>query len=286
MQGIKAETSPKLIYEDKSFILMDKPHGLATVPLKKQADERDSNKTLLWHAASIAPQVMDVHGKNPWEGGAIHRLDTATSGMVMFAKDQSFYDYMQRAQQNDLFEKYYTAQTVENDALKGIDINGKGSTITITSYFRPYGPGARLVRPTLDPKKAQPKHEYTTLVKRNGNVFLCTITKGFRHQIRVHLAWTGHPIEGDQLYCLENLQRADQCAVQYTTQPTAQHTFQNPAQELQLTCVGMAFQDQQGCVQAFLKNDFSNDLSIDDFSHTPWFAAQFAKTGGNGIIEL
>lgn len=283
---------PKLLYECPSFIIMEKPHGLATVPLKKQVDENDSNKTLLWYAASIAPQVMDVHGKNPWEGGAIHRLDTATSGMVMFAKDQSFYDYMQGAQQKDLFEKYYTAKTIENDALKGMDINENDNIITITSYFRPYGPRARQVRPTLDPKKAQPKQEYTTLARRNRltakgeNVFLCTITKGFRHQIRAHLAWTGHPIEGDQLYCSENLQNTEQCENQH----------------LQLTCVGMAFQNQQGCVQAFLKNDFSNDfsngfpynLSIEDFPHTPWFAsqfatqptAQFAKTGCNGIIEL
>ena len=272
------EYMPKLLYECPSFILMEKPHGLATVPLKKQADENGPKETLLWHAAGIAPQILDVHGKNPWEGGAIHRLDTATSGIVMFAKDQTFYDYMQRAQQNDLFEKYYTAKTVENDALRGININEKDDIITITSYFRPFGSGSKQVRPTLDQRKAQPKQKYTTFAKQTGNAFLCTITKGFRHQIRAHLAWTGHPIEGDQLYCLEHLQYT----VQPTTQTTAQHTSQKPAQELQLMCVGIAFRNQQGCIQTFLDKGFS----IEEFPHTPWFAAQFAKAGGNGIIEL
>ncbi len=253
---------PKLLYECPSFILMEKPHGLATVPLKKQADVNSPNETLLWHAAGIAPQILDVHGKNPWEGGAIHRLDTATSGIVMFAKDQTFYDYMQEIQQNDLFEKYYTAKTVENDALRGININEKDDIITITSYFRPFGPGSKKVRPTLDQRKAQPKQKYTTLVKRTGNAFLCTITKGFRHQIRAHLAWIGHPIEGDQLYCKGEVQ--------------------HPVLHMQLTCVGIAFKDMQGCIQVFLDKGFS----IADFPHTPWFAAQFAKTGGNGIIEL
>lgn len=257
---------PKLLYECPSFILMEKPHGLATVPLKKQADENSPKETLLWHAADIAPQILDVHGKNPWEGGAIHRLDTATSGIVMFAKDQAFYDYMQETQQNNLFEKYYTAMTIDNDALKDIDINEKDSTITITSYFRPFGLGAKQVRPTLDQRKAQPKQEYTTLAKRNGNTFLCTITKGFRHQIRAHLAWTGHPIEGDRLYCEEDLQHKDE------------HT----SNHMKLTCVGIAFRNQQGCIQAFLDKGFS----MEDFPHSPWFAAQFAKAGGNGIIEL
>lgn len=260
------EYMPKLLYECPSFILIEKPHGLATVPLKKQADENSPKETLLWHAADIAPQILDVHGKNPWEGGAIHRLDTATSGIVMFAKDQAFYDYMQETQQNNLFEKYYTAMTIDNDALKGIDINEKDSTITITSYFRPFGLGAKQVRPTLDQRKAQPKQEYTTLAKRNGNTFLCTITKGFRHQIRAHLAWTGHPIEGDRLYCEEDLQHKDE------------HT----SNHMKLTCVGMAFRNQQGNIQTFLDKGFS----IEDFPHTPWFAAQFAKAGGNGIIEL
>lgn len=262
MQEFKAETSPKTIYENESFILMQKPHGLATVPLKKQADENRPKETLFWHAAGIAPQILDVHGKNPWEGGAIHRLDTATSGLVMFAKDQTFYDYMQEIQQNDLFEKYYTAKTVENDALRGININEKDDIITITSYFRPFGSGSKQVRPTLDQRKAQPKQKYTTFAKQTGNAFLCTITKGFRHQIRAHLAWIGHPIEGDQLYCKGEVQ--------------------HPVLHMQLTCVGIAFKDMQGCIQVFLDKGFS----IADFPHTPWFAAQFAKTGGNGIIEL
>lgn len=253
---------PKLLYECPSFILMEKPHGLATVPLKKQADVNSPNETLLWHAAGIAPQILDVHGKNPWEGGAIHRLDTATSGIVMFAKDQTFYDYMQEIQQNDLFEKYYTAKTVENDALRGININEKDDIITITSYFRPFGSGSKQVRPTLDQRKAQPKQKYTTFAKQTGNAFLCTITKGFRHQIRAHLAWIGHPIEGDQLYCKGEVQ--------------------HPVLHMQLTCVGIAFKDMQGCIQTFLDKGFS----IEDFPHTPWFAAQFAKAGGNGIIEL
>ena len=73
MQEFKLETSPKLIYENESFILMQKPHGLATVPLKKQADVNSPNETLLWHAAGIAPQILDVlartHGRaEPYTG--------------------------------------------------------------------------------------------------------------------------------------------------------------------------------------------------------------------------
>ena len=42
---------------------------------------------------------------------------------------------------------------------------------------------------------------YTTSVEPEGEgVLRCTITRGFRHQIRAHLAWAGYPIRGDVQY--------------------------------------------------------------------------------------
>ncbi len=185
-----------LLYDCENFLLLNKPHGMPTVPLKTQP----LRGTLLEQAGMMCPAVLKVKGKNSWEGGALHRLDTATAGIVLFAKNQSFYEQMLTLQNNNLFEKYYIAKTFENDSLKGFDIENFLGIVTISSYFKPFGPKGKEVRAILDEKKANPKILYQTEVLREKDIFYCTITKGFRHQIRAHLAWTGHPIIGDSLY--------------------------------------------------------------------------------------
>lgn len=217
--------APLIAYESPSFIIADKPHGMPTVPLKGRSPEG----TLLGAVARLYPEVLSIRGRNAWEGGALHRLDTATSGLVIFARTQAFYDHLSRIQADGLFAKSYSAVTIPSDRLKGTDADvalratGKAG---ITSYFRSYGPGARQVRPTLDIKRADTPVLYTTSVALSvpgdlsapsitsitsglsvpggpgipTTTLICTITRGFRHQIRAHLAWAGHPIVGDDLY--------------------------------------------------------------------------------------
>ena len=185
------------VYESEDFLIADKPHGIPTVPLKGQKPDA----TLLGLVSSQYPEVLEVCGRNPWEGGTCHRLDTATAGLVVFARTQTFYDYLQRIQQADLFVKTYLADTVESDDLKGQDIQIEDSKeFRIVSYFRAYGKGSKAVRPVQDIRRADSPVLYTTTAVRNGKAFTCTITRGFRHQIRAHLAWIGHPIQGDCLY--------------------------------------------------------------------------------------
>ena len=193
-----------MLYECPDFIILDKPHGIPTVPLKGQ----DPRGTLLFEAGTLFPEILAVRGRNPWEGGAAHRLDTATSGLVVFARTQSFYDHLQAIQSDGLFIKKYRALTRPDDRLRGTDKDDdlmNGRPVTVSSYFRSYGPGAKEVRPTTDAKRADTTVLYTTEIclegsSDAGDAFICTIARGFRHQIRAHLAWTGHPICGDVLY--------------------------------------------------------------------------------------
>ena len=186
-----------IVFESEDFLIADKPHGIPTVPLKGQKPD----STLLGLVSAQFPEVLSVCGRNPWEGGTGHRLDTATAGLVVFSRTQAFYDYLQEIQQADLFRKTYRAETVENDSLKGSDIQIRDNReFQIVSYFRAYGRGSKAVRPVQDIKRADSPVLYTTEAIKNGEVFTCTITRGFRHQIRAHLAWIGHPIKGDCLY--------------------------------------------------------------------------------------
>ena len=186
-----------VVFENKDFLIADKPHDLPTVPLKGQSTEG----TLLGLVAQKYPEVLSVCGKNPWEGGTLHRLDTATGGLVVFARTQAMYDHLTKIQQQDLFEKTYIADTFESDALKGSDLQiTDDEEFKIVSYFRSYGKGSKAVRPTEDIKRADTPVLYTTTVTKSNERFTCKITRGFRHQIRAHLAWIGHPIKGDVLY--------------------------------------------------------------------------------------
>ena len=185
-----------ILHSCADFIIADKPHGIPTVPLKN----RDMEGTLLALVAAECPDILSVEGRNPWEYGTLHRLDTATSGLVVFARTQEAYAYLSDIQEKDLMEKTYRAVVTRGDRLRGFD-RPDSKTFTITSYFRSYGPKSREVRPTQDIRRADTPLLYTTRVADCGdNIMHCTITRGFRHQIRAHLAWAGLPIVGDPIY--------------------------------------------------------------------------------------
>lgn len=178
-------------YSCPDFVLAFKMHNIPTVPLKGQ-----DTQTLLSLVAQQYPQVLEVCGKNPWEGSTLHRLDTATEGLVMFALNQHFYDYASELQRCDLMTKTYMAVSPVTDEVH---------TREISTYFRAYGKGHRTVKPETDIRKSDNGRLYTTRIlscelQEDRTVFICEITRGFRHQIRAHLAYIGHPIEGDDLY--------------------------------------------------------------------------------------
>ena len=177
-----------ILYASADFLIADKPHGMPTVPLKS----RNDGNTLLDCVSEQYPQVLAVCGKNSWEGGALHRLDTATGGLVVFALSQSFYDKVSVLQNEGAFLKTYVAHVTDN-----VFFEKK----TVKTYFRAYGPHSRIVKCETDSKRADSPVLYETRMKKlTEDGVECEIYRGFRHQIRAHLAYIGLPIAGDELY--------------------------------------------------------------------------------------
>ncbi len=198
--------------QEKPFLVIYKPKGLPSAPLTAEDTEN-----ALAQAAAIYPEIKSVCGKKPIEYGLLHRLDTATDGLMVIAASQECYDFLMTEQREGRFIKTYSALCniiPDNAGLLGgfPPLRAAPATKqTISSYFRPYGEGRKEVRPvTEDSGKAAlsklgKKKLYTTKIEiskfsDNQADVTCEITEGYRHQVRCHLAWAGYPVIGDALY--------------------------------------------------------------------------------------
>lgn len=179
--------------QEHPFAVIYKPKGLASAPL------REGDDSALFRVAEIFPQLKNVEGKKKVEYGLLHRIDTATSGLLLVASTQESYDFLRECQKEGKFLKYYRAE-IQVPEGKKIE-----KEFTVVSRFRPFGEKARKVKPVFEDGSAADKKKcgskvYSTWIKIEGNRALCRITEGYRHQVRAHLASCGFPICGDQLY--------------------------------------------------------------------------------------
>lgn len=200
---------PFIIKETPQYLIVDKPHGVPTVPLKK---------------GSVVPTLLDIVGAQypevlgaTHEGFTLHRLDTATRGLVIFARTAESYAEFQDIQKRGGILKEYLAvcsSGPEGSLTEGYPPVSHSPVLqqwdVITSRFRPWGRGRKAVRPVTSHSSASAslkagRSEYRTevCIRRAGdNRVHCDvkIVNGFRHQVRSHLAWCGYPIIGDKLY--------------------------------------------------------------------------------------
>lgn len=197
------------------FLVVNKASGVPSAPLF------EGDFSVLTLALNAFPEIKNVHGKKEIEHGLIHRIDTETSGLVLIALTQNFYDFMIGEQSENRFEKFYRAQV---DFLPDISekLAGFPATpflieetesavknhkfLTVESEFRKFGKGGKEVRPILEnggkaAKKKSSGKMYRTQIKfLDENHAEAKITQGFRHQVRCHLAWIGFPVHGDAVY--------------------------------------------------------------------------------------
>ena len=195
--------------EDKPFLVIYKPKGLPSAPLTAEDSEN-----ALSQAVAMFPEIRTVCGKKPIEYGLLHRLDTATDGLMVIAATQECYDFIMTEQAEGRFIKTYTAECdilPDNAKLLGGFPADIPVLPEVSSYFRPYGEGRKEVRPVTENSgkaalsKLGKKKLYTTKIEiqklsDTRAIATCEITEGYRHQVRCHLAWAGYPVIGDQLY--------------------------------------------------------------------------------------
>ncbi len=175
---MKKKDKLKILYEDKSIIVISKPSNLLTIGTNKE-----HNNTLY---RKVSEYVKKQHKTN--KIFIVHRLDKDTSGIIIFAKTEQAKRILQRNW--DKFKRKYIA-LVEGIVTKEDTIkNYLAETKSLKTYITNDKKIGKLAITKYKPIKSN--KEYTLL-----NIEILT---GRKNQIRVHMENINHPIVGDKKY--------------------------------------------------------------------------------------
>lgn len=175
----------RTVYEDEHLLVVDKPAGLTVHPGAGTGDETLAAGLLHDH-----PSIEGVGQPDRW--GIVHRLDRATSGLLVVALDQRSYvalTAMMRAR--DIARRYAALVAGVLDIPRG-------------TVDAPIGPDPN--RPTKRALSPYGRHAVTHYRRRTEwpgadvSMLEVTLETGRTHQIRVHLSGIGHPVLADRVY--------------------------------------------------------------------------------------
>jgi len=174
-------TSPYLdiLYQDDDIVVLNKPAGLLSVPGRE-------NK----HKDSLALRILRV-----WpDACVVHRLDLATSGIIVLAMRKSAQSHIGRQFQQKKISKTYFAR------VEGMIQKEEGMIdlpIRCDWENRP--------RQIVDFEQGKSSQTQWKVIQRERQTTLVELTPitGRTHQLRVHLQQIGHPIIGDDFYATE-----------------------------------------------------------------------------------
>ena len=188
----------EILYEDQDILAVNKPAGLVPHPSGSHYSDSLSNQVAAYFRSKDEPTKVR----------SIGRLDKETSGILLFARNQTAAARLQKQRENGISEKTYLA-AVSGSMLEDTD----GTFHAITTPLAP-DPDNRL-KMVISPGSSLPGSKpavtlYSVLKSTapgsriSASLVMLRLKTGRTHQIRVHMASLGHPLLGDSLYHLSD----------------------------------------------------------------------------------
>lgn len=189
---------PNVVLEDEAVLALNKPAGIAVMGERHETD-------LVRLAAAAGEELLPVH-----------RIDKVTSGVVLFARELRWHGPLTRQFARRTADKAYLA-IVRTAGSAALPVRGRIDlplSAGRKGRVRVAAPRASIVADPAAGTWSVPEPEefghvrtypsVTTFVTlwQGGTHALLAVSPvtGRRHQIRVHLAWIGYPVEGDPLF--------------------------------------------------------------------------------------
>ncbi|HUC90343.1 MAG TPA: RluA family pseudouridine synthase [Patescibacteria group bacterium] len=174
-----------ILYEDDDCVVMNKPAGVLT-----------HSQGVFSNEATVASFLRSRTGTGSFENetngrtGVVHRLDRATSGVIIGAKSQAALSWLQKQFSERKVKKSYIAivqgRPKQDEAIIDMPIERNPKA---PATFRVGTNG----KPSTTHYKILQSNDHESLIELKPET-------GRTHQLRVHMAQIGHPIVGDPLY--------------------------------------------------------------------------------------
>ncbi len=177
---ISKKMNLNILYEDDSMLIINKPSGIAVHPsINHYEDSIASGIKYYFESIGINKKIRPVN-----------RLDLNTSGVIVFAKNEYVQECLIKQMKTNKFIKQYIA------VVEGILKNKKGI------INKPIARKENSIIERCVSKDGQMAITEYEVIKEysNNSLVKCKLLTGRTHQIRVHMAYIGHPLLGDSLY--------------------------------------------------------------------------------------
>ena len=178
------EMKLNIIYEDKDIIIVNKPSGMVVHP-----GNGNYKGTLVNGLMYYTNRLSNINGEV--RPGIVHRIDKDTSGLIIIAKNNK---------SHEILSDYFKNKTITRTYIALVKGDLKSNSGTIDAPIGRNDKDRKKMAVTSKNSKDAITH-FKVLKRYKGYTLIkCKLDTGRTHQIRVHMAYIGHPVYNDPVY--------------------------------------------------------------------------------------